>query len=470
MMKDRIWKYCSTVLGLFKSVRFTALIIALLIGVYFLGLVIPQKWMFQTRKEYMLWVSEGRINRAFDFYGFTDIYLSPLTITLLVLFFITLLVITGRRVPLVLRKAFLTGEPPSFSSSEIKRSRDSTVLSISDESGKIMETIYAFFQKKKWHLMKGKEADTVLAVKNRFSPLGFLLFHFSFFLLLIGGLIITYTGFRGNLALTEGQAFHGDMTQFSRVTRTPKILKDIPTFEMHVEGIRPFYEGDVPVELTVDAHMKYKGVVKSEVLRINEPIKRGPLSILAKNIGISPLFIVRGGDGREIDGAYVSLNVLYGQEDSFRFDLGRLYRFEVRFFPDYAVEKGRELTRSIELKNPAIHLVIKRDMVKTVYEGTIRKGEPALFDSYSIAFEDLRYWVNFIVGREYGRIPLIVGFTMAAIGLIMRLVFFQKKLRIAIAYEDKNPLIYIDGKSEYFRLSFQAEKDRLIDELKHYLT
>jgi cytochrome c biogenesis protein ResB len=359
----------------------------------------------------MQWLSEGRINRAFDFYGLTDIYLSPLTITLLVFFFITLLVITMRRIPMILRKAFLRGEPPSFSPLQMKKAKDCTVLTVSDETGKVMEKIREFFRKKKWHLIK-------------------ILFHFSFFLCLIGGLMVTYTRFTGNLSLTEGQTFEGDVQQFFKITRKPKIFKELPRFKLFIKDISPSYENNVPIELTVNSRMQYNAVESSETLRINEPIKRGSLSILAKNIGISPLFIVRGDDGREIDGAYVSLNVLYGQEDSFR----------------------------------------KRDLVKTVYEGTIKKGESAQFDSYSISFEDLRYWVNFIVSREYGRAPLITGFALAAIGLIMRLVFYQKRVMILFEYENNKGLLYINGRSEYFHYSFQSEKDRLIEELKRYLS
>jgi cytochrome c biogenesis protein ResB len=375
-----------------------------------------------------------------------------------------------RRIPMILRKAFLRGEPPSFSPLQMKKAKDCTVLTVSDETGKVMEKIREFFRKKKWHLIKGQGGSSFLAVKNRFSPLGFILFHFSFFLCLIGGLMVTYTRFTGNLSLTEGQTFEGDVQQFFKITRKPKIFKELPRFKLFIKDISPSYENNVPIELTVNSRMQYNAVESSETLRINEPIKRGSLSILAKNIGISPLFIVRGDDGREIDGAYVSLNVLYGQEDSFRFELERLYRFEVLFFPDYVVEDGREMTKSIELKNPSIHLVIKRDLVKTVYEGTIKKGESAQFDSYSISFEDLRYWVNFIVSREYGRAPLITGFALAAIGLIMRLVFYQKRVMILFEYENNKGLLYINGRSEYFHYSFQSEKDRLIEELKRYLS
>jgi cytochrome c biogenesis protein ResB len=468
-LKDIIKKYSSRFFGLFRSLRFAALVIALLILMYFLGLVVPQKILFDSREEYMEWVGESRINRALDFYGFTDIYLSPITITLLVLFFITLLVITVRRVPFILRKAYLKGDSPSFSVSDLQKDANTSVLDDAGSGGDIIPRVRAFFKKRKWHIITGDQEGTFMAVKNRFSPLGFLLFHFSFFLCLIGGIMIMYTRFSGNLALTEGQAFEGDMRQLFRISKTPKFLKELPPFQLYVKDISPFYEHNVPVELQIDALMNFGDEHTSEVIRINEPITRGALSIIAKNVGISPLFIVRDSSGREIDGVYVSLNVLFGLEDSFSLELDRMYLFEVLFYPDFARENGEEFSRSIELRNPAINLVIKRDLVKKVYEGTIMKGEPAEFDSYTISFEDLRYWVNFIISREYGRTPLIWGFIMAAAGLIMRLVFFQKRVRIAVGYEGEKTLLYMSGKSEYFVHAFNEEMRKLTGELKDFL-
>ena len=76
------------VVKLFKGVKLTATVIALIVLIYFLGLVLPQKWMFDTRDLYELWKEKSVLNQLLDFIGFTEIYLSPVTILLLVIFFI----------------------------------------------------------------------------------------------------------------------------------------------------------------------------------------------------------------------------------------------------------------------------------------------------------------------------------------------------------------------------------------------
>ena len=84
------------ILRFFKSLKLTATVITLLILIYFLGLVLPQKWMFDTADLYGLWKDSSILNQFIDLIGFTDIYMSPLTILLLGLFFVNLLTVILR--------------------------------------------------------------------------------------------------------------------------------------------------------------------------------------------------------------------------------------------------------------------------------------------------------------------------------------------------------------------------------------
>ena len=423
--------------------------------------------MFENQDLYELWRDESLISRFLDTIGFTDIYMSPLTIFLLAIFFINLLVVTVNRFPVMLKRAYFIGELPAFSVEQVKSAKMRHVITL-EGAGKEEEQLKTFFKMKRWYFSQTKIKDTFIAVKNRTSPIGFLLFHFSFFLCLIGGLMITYTRFSGNLPLTEGQNFDGDIQQFRVINQEPKIFKRLGSLGLSVEKVQPFYEQEVPTELVVSLQSRYKDDTTREVLRINEPLKKGPISILVQKIGISPLFIIKGPTGRQIDAAYVSLNVLGGEEDTFQFDTDRRFSFNVKFFPDYVKENGYETTRSIEMKNPAIRLVVGKDN-KIMYQGTIREGEKATMGNFTVSFEDIRYWVEFLVVREFGKFPLIAGFIIASIGLIMRLVFYQKRVRMAIEHGKDETCIYIDGKSEYFKYSFEDELEKLVSELQTFL-
>jgi len=465
---NRIIAYILKFLKIFKSVKFSAVIIALMILFYFLGLVLPQKWMFLSEPHYTQWKEKNILNTLMDLLELTDIYVSPVTFTLLALFFINLIVVTINRVPVMMKRAYLTKDRPSFDAGSVKK-KGQEIRSGEPAEEQCIERTAAFFKERHWKIIPGSVEKTFLAVKNRYAPIGFLLFHFSFILCLIGGLLISYTRFSGEMALTEGQEFRGQMSFFHTIIDDAKIMKELPFFTLDLVKVEPYYENDIPTELLVYMDVGYKGKVRNEIIKVNEPVRRGPLTMISENIGVSPLFVVRNNAGQELDGAYVSLKVLHGEEDSFSFEAIENYEFRVKFYPDHIVENGEERTRSIELKNPAVNITILKDE-QLINKGTIRQGEYIeLGPDMKIGFKEIRYWVEMLIIREYGMGPLIAGFLLMAMGLIMRLVFYQKRVRVAFEYADNQTIIYIDGTTEQFKHSFREEIEKMGSEVKEHL-
>jgi cytochrome c biogenesis protein len=456
------------VLTSFKSVRLAAVIMTLLILLYFLGLVLPQKWMFGKRVQYENWLSESVINRILDSIGFSEIYTSPVTLVLLALFFINLTVVIIDRVPQILRKAFIRGTPPVPGAEAIRSSATVLEAQCACLPGRVEEAI-AHVCKKLGYFLTGEERGGVkAAVRNRISPLGFLLFHLSFLFCLIGGLTLAYTRFSGELVLTEGQSFEGDMKQFKRIIKNPKVLTALPHIGLKLIKVSPYYEKDVPSSLDVLLLVSDGKETLSEVINVNKPIRRGPLTIVARHIGITPLVEILGPSDMFIDGANVILDILGGRSDVFKFDTDPRYEFSVLFYPDYEVVDGLERSRSQEILNPYFHLTIRNKGV-IEYDGTIRPGELAGFGMFNLRFSEIRYWVEFIVIREYGKYPLIIGFALAAIGLVMRLVFYQKRIYVVIEPTTDKTVIYMDGRSEFFPLAFGEEMARFMQELEKEL-
>lgn len=464
---ERRWMSGRT-FAVLKNLRLTAWVIGLLILLYFLGLVLPQKWMFDSRRHYEDWLSGNAFYRLMDYIGFTSIYSSPVTIALLVVFFLNLVVVVANRAPVMLRRAYI-GASPALSPESIEPEAITLEVPVDEASSArtVRETVLA----QGFSIIEGGAAvnggggaDVFLAIKNRYSPLGFLFFHMSFLLCLLGALMIFYTRFSGDLTLTEGQTFAGDMAQFHRINSTPRIMEKLPALGLQVLGVNPVYESDVPSRLEASVKVLYDGREAEEAMDVNQPLRRGPLAVLVKNIGISPLFQVLGPSGQEIDAAYVSLNVLRGRLDSFRMS-DESYEFIVRFYPDYEIADGLEGTRSTEIRNPAFNIQIRRDGA-VVYDGTIKPGEEAPFRHFRLKVLDIRYWVEFAVVREYGRAPLLAGFALAALGLIMRLVFYQKKMRVLVRRAGAGSIIYINARSEYFPISFGEEVGAMVDRLR----
>ena len=452
----------------FKKPKTTVIILLILLVLYFLGLVIPQKVFFKTRAEYDAWM-EGfpYLYRFLDFMGFTEIYVAPLTVFFLLLFFLNLIVVTSGRIPLILKKAYLIGDAtPSFASSELRRLKN--VRSIEVSSGKGIEfakVVSEYFRKKRWFVSVNPKSGSVLSVKNRLSVLGFLMFHLSFFVLLAGGLLIFYSRFSGSVTLTEGQWFKGDIKQFHKVHRQPKMLFELPSLNFYLKKVTMIYDKGQPADLAVSLRAILDGETSDHTIGINRPIKLGSLTMLSNNVGVSPLMILRhASDGKEIDGAWVSLNVLKGGTDHFLFDKTPDLTYHARFFSDYVVREGIETSRSPEIKNPAFNLrVMRKD--KTIANGTIKPGQAMVFESYMLEFADFRRWAEFQVVREMGPAPLIVGFSLAIMGLVMRLIFYRREIRIAV----QDSTMYITGTAQLNEHAFKEEMDGIVEELRGVL-
>jgi cytochrome c biogenesis protein ResB len=448
-----------------RSLRLTAGVISGLIMIYFLGLVLPQKWMFETREQYDLWLDASLLNRLMDIIGFTDIYLSPVTIVLLALFFINLLVVIWARVPGIMRRAYIGSGPVRVDTEAIKA--DGGVLRAEVAAGRtdLEARLRGALRRGGYRVMPSEPEGTLLAVKNRYSPIGFLLFHLSFVLCLVGALGISYTRFSGKLTLTEGQSFDGDIAQFHRISDNPRLFKELPPLGLMLDEVRPHYERDVPSSLEAVLQVYDGADTRREVIDVNVPIKRGPLTIHASDIGVSPLVEILGPSGQVLDGAYFALNVLHGQSDSFVFESDPRFSFYVEFYPDYEVVDGLMRTRSIELRNPAFFLAVTKEG-EQVFQGTVKPGEPAEFGNFALRFGGIRYWVEFIVVREYGVYPLVLGFILASAGLVMRLVFYQRRMTMVLEPQGDGHEVYLSGSSEYFTYSYKQELEAFLHDLQ----
>lgn len=449
----------------------TIFIIVVLMFLFLLGLAIPQKALYRSNEQYEHWKSDHPvISGLIISLGLNNIYVAPVTVFFLCLFFVNLIVVLGHRVPVVLRRAYLLGRKEALAGVEkTEATSGARALEVdgcgADVSAKGLGTELSGMLKKRWWFVIGpNEAGALIAVKNRFSPLGFILFHLSFLLCLAGGLLVMYTRFSGNLVLTEGQEFYSDIRQFRLIKNYPKLFHSLPELGIILTRVIPHYERGAGTDLTVSAKIRYFSDVSDEVVRVNEPIKKGAVSILASDVGYSPLMLLRDRDGREIQSDYFSLKVDNGREDSLSFQ--RLpYKVFVRFYPDYAEVQGKAVTRSRDLRNPAMRMRIEKSG-KVLFDGIRRQGQPAEFDSYSLTFGDVRYWVDFFVVREYGSSLLFIGFFCGIAGLIMRLVFFQKVLRVKVDVDSRHRRIYISGRSEYYQQTFKEEFDRLVADLE----
>lgn len=449
----------------FKKPKTTVLIIIVLSAIFALGLFVPQKRFFQSSMDYEAWLDTVPLIFPFlDWIGFTDIYLSPITLIFIALFFLNLIAVTLDRMPLLVRQAHIGGGgmPPLDSATLQRNSGVRAIRTVSLEKMEVIKLVEGYFRKGGWFVLEKEGEGEMLAVKNRLSVFGFLFFHLSFLLLLTGGLLIFYSRMTGSIALTQGEHFTGDMQQFRKISRKPKIMERIKIPPFFISDVGIGYEGDRPKDLILTVNIASESGERIELAEINKPIRLGNVTLLANNAGVSPLFILRDTkENREIDGAWVRLNVLNREIDNFTFRNSSTVIYDTWFYPDYVMEDGYEKSRSKEIRNPAFHILV-RDRGVVIAEATIKKGQAMLFDSYMLIFEDIRYWGEIKVVREVGPPLLIAGFFLGIMGLIMRLMLYRREIRIAV----NDDTVYFVGKSTLNQIACDERLEKMVGELR----
>ncbi len=431
-MLKRIIKYLS-------SLRFTILLISLLGLIFAIGLWVPQQRLLKS--IYFEWQKKSpSLVAILDALGLTTIYTSPITITLWLLFFLNLSLVLWQRWPIIKGRITLSetriADPVTAGGYPFRSS-----YSLPDNmDGEIAIGLL----RKNGYTVLGN-ASGFYGVKNRLAPMAFMLFHLSFFLILLGGLISMYTEFIGYLDLAQGESFQGELSRYN-ATPQPEMPKigSPPHASFTVKSIVPRVVHNTPTGISV-LLVDSRGTTHE--VDINRPYSTEHSSFVFKHLGVSPLFVLTDSSGKETGGAYIKLDVLQRKPDKFALDQ---FTFTATFYPDYVLEDGKRATRSMEFNNPVFFLVVEREG-KKIAEGLVPKNGTLEFAGYRLEMRDMPFWVRFYVVKQRGLSILYAGFAIATIGVIWRLIFYRREIIGAVKEMDGISCLVVAGRSEYYK-------------------
>ncbi|GAM08041.1 cytochrome c biogenesis protein Ccs1 [Geobacter sp. OR-1] len=445
-MLNKLIKYLS-------SLRFTILLICLLAMIFAVGLWIPQQRLLKT--IYLQWQKNAPGLVAFlDALGLTTIYTSPITITLWLLFFLNLSLVLWQRWPIIKSRITLSdakiadpvtvGGYPFRSSYPLPGDLDS-------------EKIIGLLRKNRYTILG--DASGFYGVKNRMAPVAFMLFHLSFFLILLGGVVSVYTEFVGYLDLAQGESFQGELSRYN-ASPQPKMpeIGSPPSASFTVKSIVPRVVHNTPTGISV---LLVDSQGQKHDVDINRPYSTEHTSFVFKHLGVSPLFVLKDASGKETGGAYIKLDVLQRKPD--RFVLGP-FSYTATFYPDYVLEGGKRATRSMEFNNPVFFIAVEQ-AGKKIAEGLVPKNGALEFAGYRLEMRDMPFWVRFYVVKQRGLSILYAGFAIATIGVIWRLLFYRREIVGAVREQDGARCLVVAGRSEYYKSLAEDEFTKLFKDI-----
>ncbi|MDH5720987.1 MAG: cytochrome c biogenesis protein ResB [Spirochaetia bacterium] len=358
---------------------------------------------------------------------------------LYIIFFINLTICMIKLLPVIIR---------NFNSSkkDMQRELDKSSSKFKIDLSSFDNPDFIKYLKKRFfkiviHKSDEKEGNIKLyAVRNRFSPFGSLLFHLSFFLVLLGIITSFLFRFEGTAIMPENYIFKPN-TAYQNISRG--ILGSLPETSFQLKNIIPTFWEDKMHFINLEANVLHdKGESKLKLSHATE-ISGANVNIIG--FGYAPFYVLRDKSYKILDKNHVILTILTPKSEDFFQIQGYPHKIYVRLYPDYMIKNGKPFTKTMNAVNPAYSLRIFRNRF-LVYEGTIKQGETADFDGLKLSFDNLSKWGNFRVVNDPGESVIWFGFFIMALGLFLKLGFYKKKIFIW----QENKKIYLTGSFDYY--------------------
>ena len=416
-------------------------------GMFLLSFILPQKDLLKKQDYLQMKAGSPVFFSILETLGLHEVYTSPVTLTLWFFFFLNLTLVMRQRIPLVMKRVEChparTEDPRSASSYQAR-----VTVSLPQEKIYSVENVLT----KAGYRFSGT-ADSFYAVKNRLSPLATLLFHFSFFLILLAGIVTTYTKFVGYLDLGIGESFHGELARYKGSPRMPKIGTP-PSAVFIIESVQPQVDQNVATGLVVGVRDNQGRLHYAD---INHPYKTGATAFLVNDLGVAPLVVIEDANGRELDGAYVKLDVIKGKKDRFRLSG---YEIEARYFSDHVVINGVDETASDSFSNPALRLEVSKNG-QVIDAKTLKAGESLEIEGNRLVLREMPFWVRFLVVKQHGDWIAYGGFILATLALCWRLLWYRREIIGAVETAGTVTMLHLAGRSEFYRTHSSKELDRI---------
>jgi cytochrome c biogenesis protein ResB len=430
------------------SVRTTLALLCLLALLLLLNVALPQRAVLGEEQYARVTSASGPIARFFlETLGFGHMATSPIFLAVLALFFLNLgAVLAVRLGPTWRRVALRPRSEEGLQAWARMEESYSEPLPADWQVGKAVQILHGFgFQVRK------AGESTLWGVKHRTAPLGFLLFHLSFFLLCAGGVLIYYTRFVGLVVLSEGQQFTGT---YNNVLRMPPTGRQ-PDVRFVLEEVDTRLEEGLPVHLQANLLIQYPGGSTSRVSRVNHPARWGDVSLLVEQAGLAPVLWLQDPRGFTLDRMVTPARTRGGPptEVPLAGDLVQVLIHPLSspdLFPSRD-ERAAAAMRFQVLENGEL-----------AFDGELRPGEAVELEQGRLVLEEFRYWIDLKVISERGGGLLITGFVIGILGLVWRLLWYRRE--VAITWDEE--MFRLVGRSEYFSKRFRDELEGVFSMLR----
>jgi cytochrome c biogenesis protein len=328
------------------------------------------------------------------------------------------------------------------------------------------------------------------AEKGAARELGSLVFHWAFFLLLIGVIVGKGFGFAGRATVVEGDTWTETAARYDVPPQTGRFfsLDDHTGFQVRVRDFDATYRPTgLPRDFVSRVEVLEDGaVVRREEIRVNHPLDHRGVKVYQSGYGWAPVIEVRA------DGELLASEPVVFVTDTPN-DLRRPFRgvvkltslrpqvgLELRLLPDsLAAAAGQPMLEARrpfllfqayrgDLRLTAAQSVFRLDKrgLEPWESGGIGLGETVeLPGGVEIAFRDLREYTQFLVKRDPGLWLMLAAAALILFGLLPALYSSRRRVWVRAVAGDGGTRVEVGGFALQRKGAFEDEFRDLAGEL-----
>jgi cytochrome c biogenesis protein len=444
-----------SIINFFKSIKLAIFLIIIITSASVVGTLIPQ---LRSAEEYG--ARYGQLSELLIRLEFTNLYHSWWFRTLLILFSLNIIICTLTRVSPKLKRAFkpnLEFETQTLLAAKIQERfpKNWTLEKSKEELTKELRSAHYRIRE-----AKKEGAIHLLARKKIIGIFGSDIVHLGLLVILIGGIISGFSGFRTNMELSEGEIvpildadFKLQLDKFETEYYPNGSVKDWKSTLTVIEDDTP----RMTKTIEVNHPLTYKGYVfyqssygwdwQNPTLEIWATKTSDPSS--------SKKAFVRLGE-KEI-----------WEEENLTFTI-------LQFLPDFIIDRNQPQTRSLDPNNPAVFIEVYRGEDK-ISSGWIFAKFPDFSQMHSEAEPDFKLELKDIQAAQYSGIQMSkdpgvnyiwVGCALLMIGLFLAFYWPTRDIRFILKDTGGKTEIISAGRSVKSRLALESEFTRILASLR----
>ncbi len=445
-----------SIIDFFSSVKLAIFLIIILTLASIVGTLIPQ---MRSAEEYA--ARYGQMSGLLIQLEFTNLYHSWWFLALLILFSLNILICSLTRLSPKVRRAFrpnLEFKTETLLASKFQE-RMIRNQSLSESEDELKKTLRSFHFKVKEQRKAGE--THLLARKKTSGIFGSDIVHLGLLVILIGGIVSGFSGFRTNINIAEGETVPILDADF-------KLRLDKFETEYHPNGSVKDWKSTLTI-------VEGESDRLTKTIEVNHPLTYKGHVFYQSSYGwdwqnpLLEIWATKTSDPTPIKKAYLRLGEKEAwEEESLEFAA-------VRFIPDFIIDGNQPRTRSLNPNNPAVFIEVFSSGSE-IFSGWIFSKFPDFSQmhageetSYKFELKDIQaaQYSGIQMSRDPGVNFIWLGCALLMSGLFLAFYWPPRDIRFILGEtEGGKTEIVSAGRSVKSRLTLESEFTRIMTSLR----